>query len=46
MLIHGNGNEPVGVNEFISLLKAESRAIKKKQWILYDLRESVDEEFK
>ena len=46
VLIHGNGNEPVGVNEFISLLKAESRAIKKKQWILYDLRESVDEEFK
>ncbi len=46
VLIHGNGNEPVGVNDFISLLKAESSAIKKKQWILYDLRESVDEEFK
>ena len=46
VLIHGNGNEPIGVKDFISLLKAESRAIKKKQWILYVLRESVDEEFK
>jgi hypothetical protein len=46
VLIHGNGNEPLGVKDFISLLKAESSAIKKKQWVLYDLRESVDEEFK
>ncbi len=46
VLIHGNGNEPLGVKDFISLLKVESKAIKKKQWILYDLRESVDEEFK
>jgi hypothetical protein len=45
VLIHGNGNEPLGVNDFIKLLKKESTAISKKQWLLYDLRESVDEEF-
>ena len=45
VLIHGNGNEPVGVKDFIELLKSESSQITKKQWLLYDLRESVDEEF-
>jgi hypothetical protein len=45
VLIHGNGNEPVGVADFINLLRAKTRAIAKKQWLLYDLRESVDEEF-
>jgi hypothetical protein len=46
VLIHGNGNEPVGVNDFIKLLKSKTQSIAKKQWLLYDLRESVDEEFK
>jgi hypothetical protein len=45
VLIHGNGNEPVGVNDFIKLLQAETKSIANKQWLLYDLRESVDEEF-
>jgi hypothetical protein len=45
VLIHGNGNEPVGVNDFIDLLKSKTRAIAQKQWLLYDLRESVDQEF-
>ncbi|MCJ8211295.1 polysaccharide deacetylase [Mucilaginibacter sp. RS28] len=45
VLIHGNGNEPVGVKDFINLLKSKTSAITKKQWLLYDLRESVDEEF-
>jgi len=45
VLIHGNGNEPVGVNDFIKLLQAKAPAIAKKQWLLYDLRESVDDEF-
>jgi hypothetical protein len=45
VLIHGNGNEPVGVNDFIKLLKSKTQSIAKKQWLLYDLRESVDEEF-
>jgi hypothetical protein len=45
VLIHGNGNEPVGVQDFIKLLKAKAGSVAKKQWLLYDLRESVDEEF-
>lgn len=45
VLIHGNGNEPVGVNDFIKLLQSETKSIANKQWLLYDLRESVDEAF-
>jgi len=45
VLIHGNGNEPVGVRDFIKLLHSKTQAIAKKQWLLYDLRESVDQEF-
>jgi hypothetical protein len=45
VLIHGNGNEPVGVKDFIKLLQSKTQAISQKQWLLYDLRESVDEEF-
>ena len=45
VLIHGNGNEPVGVNDFINLLKSKTKSIAKKQWLLYDLRESVETEF-
>lgn len=45
VLIHGNGNEPLGVADFIELLKSKSKSIANKQWLLYDLRESVDEEF-
>ena len=45
VLIHGNGNEPIGVKEFILLLKNEKSAITNKQWLLYDLRENVMDEF-
>lgn len=45
VLIHGNGNEPVGVADFIKLLQSKTRQIAGKQWLLYDLRQSVDEEF-
>ncbi len=45
VLIHGNGNEPTGVNDFIKLLQSKTQSIAGKQWLLYDLRESVDEEF-
>lgn len=43
VLIHGNGNEPVGVADFIKLLRSKTKQIAKKQWLLYDLSESVDE---
>ena len=45
VLIHGNGNEPVGVNDFITLLKQKAPEVAKKQWLLYDLRQTVDEDF-
>jgi hypothetical protein len=44
VLIHGNGNEPVGVIDFIRLLRSEAPSIAKKQWLLYDLRETVEED--
>ena len=45
VLIHANGNEPIGVNDFIRLLHQKAGAIAKKQWLLYDLTESVSGEF-
>jgi hypothetical protein len=45
VLIHGNGNEPIGVNDFIALLRSKTQAIAKKQWLLYDLTQTVDDEF-
>lgn len=45
VLIHGNGNEPIGVNDFIRLLQSKTNAIAKKQWLLYDLRQNVGSEF-
>jgi hypothetical protein len=46
VLIHGNGNEPMGVKDFIRLLQNEKASVLNKQWLLYDLRESVAEEVK
>ena len=46
VLIHGNGNEPVGVEDFIKLLKEKAPEIAKKEWLLFDLRASVDQEFR
>ncbi len=45
VLIHGNGNEPVGVKDFIQLLHNKDTSVMKKEWLLYDLRESVENEF-
>ncbi|RFZ81656.1 polysaccharide deacetylase [Mucilaginibacter terrenus] len=45
VLIHGNGNEPIGVTDFIELLKSKAADIAHKQWLLYDLRQTVDDEF-
>jgi peptidoglycan/xylan/chitin deacetylase (PgdA/CDA1 family) len=41
ILVHGNGNEPLGVSRFLSLLKQEKGAIRSRNWLLFDLRESV-----
>jgi hypothetical protein len=45
VLIHANGNEPVGVDDFIRLLHKKAGAIAKKKWLLYDLGESLSGEF-
>lgn len=44
VLIHGNGNEPIGVKDFIKLLQSKTKAITQKRWMLYDLRETVAED--
>jgi len=44
VLIHGNGNEPVGVADFIKLLHSKTKQIAEKQWLLYDLSSTVDED--
>lgn len=46
VLIHGNGNEPIGVKDFIQLLATEKATINQQQWLLYDLRSSVENEFR
>lgn len=45
VLIHGNGNEPVGVKDFIKLLSTQAPQILNKQWLLYDLSQTVEDEF-
>jgi hypothetical protein len=41
VLIHGNGNEPLGITKFLALIGSERLAIKKKSWLLFDLRDSL-----
>jgi hypothetical protein len=43
VLIHANGNEPVGIREFIKLLKKEAADVRSGRWELFDLRESLVE---
>jgi hypothetical protein len=43
VLVHGNGNEPLGVRKFIELLHARRPDIRERKWLLLDLRESVVE---
>ena len=41
VLIHANGNEPLGVHRFINLLRRERDSISGRRWRLFDLRKSV-----
>jgi len=45
VLIHGNGNEEIGVKDFIQLLKTKQADVKNKQWLLFDLRQGLEREF-
>ncbi|AUD01574.1 polysaccharide deacetylase family protein [Spirosoma pollinicola] len=44
VLIHANGNEPLGISDFISLIQKKSQFIRNKTWLLYDLPTSVTKE--
>ncbi len=44
VLIHANGNEPLGVHDFINLLKNEQAQVLSGRWEFYDLRESIIED--
>ena len=44
VLVHANGNEPLGVQRFIQLLHRNKKEIRKGDWKLFDLRESVIKE--
>jgi hypothetical protein len=41
VLVHGNGNEPLGVKRFAELLRQERSAVNQHRWLLLDLRPSV-----
>jgi len=43
VLVHANGNDPVGVARFLKLLREEKSALENGQWLLLDLRESLVE---
>lgn len=44
VLVHANGNEPLGIRKFIELMHRNEPNIMKGQWKLFDLRESVIKE--
>lgn len=44
VLIHANGNEPLGITDFINLIRQKSAAIENKTWLLYDLPTSLSKE--
>jgi hypothetical protein len=43
VLVHANGNEPVGIQRFYQLLREQKPNIENKQWLLFDLQKSVIE---
>jgi hypothetical protein len=43
VLVHANGNEPIGIQRFFKLVQDEKTNIDSRQWLLLDLRECVVE---
>lgn len=41
VLVHGNGNDPLGVEKFLALVRSERANIRDQDWLLFDLRESA-----
>jgi hypothetical protein len=46
VLVHGNGNEPVGITKFFELIAQRKPEIRERKWLLFDLRESLASEEK
>ncbi len=44
VLVHANGNEPYGINQFFKLVNDKKDSIHAGTWLLYDLRKSIIEE--
>ena len=44
VLVHANGNEPLGIKKFLNLLHQNESNIRSGKWKLFDLRESVIKE--
>ena len=45
VLIHGNGNEELGVRDFLRLLKSNQTEVLHHQWSLFDLSDSLEKEY-
>jgi hypothetical protein len=41
VLVHGNGNEPIGIARFLQLIREERDNIVHRHWLLLDLREAT-----
>ncbi len=46
ILVHANGNEPIGLSRFNKFIERERKNIFNKHWIIFDLRESMAENIK
>ena len=44
VLVHANGNEPIGITRFLTLLRRQKADIIQGNWLLYDLRDSTAEQ--
>ncbi len=44
VLVHANGNEPLGLKKFQKLLETQRDSILAGKWMLFDLRESISKE--
>jgi len=41
VLVHANGNEPIGIARFLKLIREERENILRRHWLLLDLREAT-----
>ncbi len=41
VLVHANGNDPVGIARFLELVRRERESILSRRWLLLDLRDAV-----